>query len=89
MNQASPMTMKYKHQPVVYVHLMQPEQPNHKHLVLPGSHCNCRNQFHSHWTSAGLLQNHQVPWDQQVLTQLDQVLIHENTYHLQQMLSTG
>jgi hypothetical protein len=27
--------------------------------------------------------------DQQVLMQLDQVLIHENTYHLQQMLSPG
>jgi hypothetical protein len=56
--------------------------------VLPGSHCNCHNQFHNRSTFAGLPQNRQVP-DQQVLMQLDQVLIHENTYHLQQMLSPG
>jgi hypothetical protein len=50
--------------------------------VLPGSHCNCHNQFHSRSTFAGLLQNLQALQDQQVLMQLDQVLIRENTYHL-------
>jgi hypothetical protein len=52
---------------------------------LLGSHCNCHNHLHTRFLIfVGLLLNPQVLLDQQVLTQLDQEPIRENTYHLKQ-----